>query len=756
MIQASDFIAIFQWWIVLFIIGLGFLPLTFILFRNFFDKGYSFSKILGIILIGYPVFLLGISHIAPFHTPYIIGVAITAIGATYFFVPDKSNVWNTIKKHWLAFAIQEIMFLAVLYTWAYIHSYAPDIHGLEKFMDYGFVNSFMRTDYLPAADMWFAPLAINYYYFGHFLTAMLTKLSGLPTAITFNLMLSTIVAWCFTQSFSIGANLYYQFREKKTLSPIKTTGAGLLTTALVTFSGNLHILHAFFKPYASDNPRPLWELGFNPLAFPNEYWYPNATRFIYNTIHEFPIYSWVVADLHGHVLDIPLVLFLIALLFSQLITHVSQKTVDEKKKENQSITLVPPIILIFIGLILACMYMTNAWDSAIYFLLTALTIFAIYWKKRHDFKHTSDDLVKAIVSVRKKSPISLPDTWKILWGRDIILALLFVVAAFFVFMTPYSLKFDFSAYASGIGFLCSTDFLVEIGKLGPFIFEAEHCQRSPWWQLLLLYGFFYFFVTVFMITILRSTKHKITDVFVVLLIIVGTFLIIVPEFFYLKDIYPAHYRANTMFKLVFQAFIILSISSSYIIVRTIQSIRETNKKGKVWITLFTLTSTLLVYLVLTYPYLAIKAYYGDFKNYQGLNGQAYLGKLYPDDLAAVTWFNNNVKGQPVILEAQGDSYSDYARISSNTGLPTVLGWTVHEWLWRGGYDVPAPRITDVTTMYESPNTNDTKLLLDKYEVKYVIVGSLERQKYQKLTEVAFQQLGDIVFQQGSTKIYKIR
>ena len=158
---------------------------------------------------------------------------------------------------------------------------------------------------------------------------------------------------------------------------------------------------------------------------------------------------------------------------------------------------------------------------------------------------------------------------------------------------------------------------------------------------------------------------------------------------------------------------------------------------------------------MSYPFLAVKAYYGDFKTYQGLNGINYLRTLYPDDYAGIQWLNTYVQGQQVIVEAQGDSYTDYERISANTGLPTILGWTVHEWLWRGTYDIPAPRIAEVKTIYETPDAQTANQILKKYDVRYVYVGTLEYQKYPKLQEAKFKQLGKIVFQHGTTRIYKL-
>src|SRR5579862_356410 len=84
----SDINAILQWWLVIFVIGIGFTPITFRLFAPFFDKGYLFSRLVGLVLLGYLVFVLGTFHIATFSNPTIIisGIALAAI-AFYFFKP---------------------------------------------------------------------------------------------------------------------------------------------------------------------------------------------------------------------------------------------------------------------------------------------------------------------------------------------------------------------------------------------------------------------------------------------------------------------------------------------------------------------------------------------------------------------------------------------------------------------------------------------------------------------------------------------
>ena len=74
---------------------------------------------------------------------------------------------------------------------------------------------------------------------------------------------------------------------------------------------------------------------------PSTYWYPNATRFIPKTIHEFPSYSYVVADLHGHVYDIPFVLLSISILFiivmcAFTVLRPGKKHEEEKKLSPKS------------------------------------------------------------------------------------------------------------------------------------------------------------------------------------------------------------------------------------------------------------------------------------------------------------------------------------------------------------------------------------------------------------------------------------
>src|SRR3989344_6659967 len=252
---------------------------------------------------------------------------------------------------------EEALFYLCILFWSYVRAHNPDIHDLEKFMDFGFLNSILRAEYFPPQDMWFTPYPINYYYFGHLMTAVITKISAIPSGISYNLMLATLFAFTFTGSFSIATTLVRKVISKRIIL------YGLLSSFIVTLSGNLQTIYAFFKPYDVENVVPFWSLPLALTTFPNSYWYPNATRFIYHTIHEFPIYSFVVSDLHGHVLSIPLVLLTIAFLINLFFDRI----INVKK-------------IIILSFFLSLSYMTNAWDSIIYFGLSLFVIFYLIKK----------------------------------------------------------------------------------------------------------------------------------------------------------------------------------------------------------------------------------------------------------------------------------------------------------------------------------------------------------------------------------------
>jgi uncharacterized membrane protein len=175
---------------------------------------------------------------------------------------------------------------------------------------------------------------------------------------------------------------------------------------------------------------------------------------------------------------------------------------------------------------------------------------------------------------------------------------------------------------------------------------------------------------------------------------------------------------------------------------------------------------ILIIMGMFYPFAASNVKTGGFRGFFTLDGSdflktlSYKGRMSAlGDWQAIMWLKKNIKGHPVILESHGPEYTEFARISSFTGLPTVLGWPGHELQWRGTWDEAGRRQADVDTIYTTTDIEQAKQLLKKYNVKYVYVGVLEKDKYAGSKEglEKFSQFMDIIYtNKVETVIYKIR
>ena len=765
-----DFLYFLNWYFLILLVSFLSLPLTFTLFKNFWDKGWVFSKTISILLITFIIFILGVFKILPFSKSNLLLIIFIYFFFNIIFLFRKKIFYlflDIFKKKYKIFLLEELIFFLILAAWSLLRSYSPDIEGLEKYMDWGFINSALRSKYLPPIDMWYSGEIINYYYFGHLVFAVLTKLSSISSAITYNLSVATLCSLSFLSSFSIATNLLYLSSKKSKI--VKIIILGLVSSFLLTFGGNLHPAYKIVKTNIINYQEKNLNHG-TFLKSINDYWYPDATRFIGfdpdsrdKTIHEFPSYSFVVSDLHGHLNGLPIVLLFMAFLLSVSTLSLS--------------TIINPFLIIGSAFILSLAYMTNAWDLAIYGLLFAIFTFLLNLRNQH-----KNPYLKTFIN-----------------GG---LTLLF----FFLFSLPFSL--NFTPMVNGIRFV-------------------DH--NSLFYQLLVLYGGFWLILFPPFFLLLSSFFKKkidtltVSDLFFLSLVVTATLLIIIPELIYLKDIYIyEHRRANTMFKLVYQAFVMYSLASSFAFFKIKQLL-----KSKILLYFYRLVFILVFFVHLSYPFFSIKSFYGSLKDRQGLWGLSYLKDSNPDNYHAIDWINKNIKGQPVMLEAVGDSYTTFNQVSVSTGLPTVQGWIVHEWLWRGNYELPKNRQDDVSFIYQSGvdskslmadqsseyivnqgdslwsislkelgdayhwkdialankinnpsliytgqileipiinqdsqtddfNLSRLKNLLQKYQIKYIFVGDKEYEKYPKLNLDNFEKIGaKIIFQSGKTKIYQL-
>lgn len=245
------------------------------------------------------------------------------------------------------------------------------------------------------------------------------------------------------------------------------------------------------------------------------------------------------------------------------------------------------------------------------------------------------------------------------------------------------------------------------------------------------------------------------DLFLVITGLCAMGLVLIPELVYVRDIYEnGNARANTMFKLTYQAYILFGISMGYLIFRLFAAAKQKAVKCLAGIGLF--------FLLWTVGYFgnSVEAWYGnvlDVSGYEGLDAGNYLETDFPADAKAIRWLKENIEGSPVVLEANGDSYTGFERVSASTGLPTILGWYVHEWLWRNDVADLNQKSADVETIYTSAQAEEVKALLEAYDVSYIFVGSKEREKYgEKLNHETLQAMGETVFADPDSATYIIQ
>ena len=726
-----------KWWLMLLVLGVGFLPLTGRVFGCFEDKGWLFSKAIGIAVSGFAVWALCSAGILKFTAGTSLVITILCVmicwGSCIFLTVRRKEKF--LQKEWNLELVlgEEFLFLAVFFIWTYLAGFHPEAHGTEKFMDYGFMAAMMRSETLPAPDIWYALKDTNYYYGGQYYAVYLTKVSFSDVADTYNLMRTLVAALLGGMSFSIVYQLVMSVKaiEKKVVQKVSAVFGGILAVGAVVFSGNLHYL-----VYGVIGKALGWEKGL-------EYWFPNSTRYIgYNPetndkcIHEFPSYSFVLGDLHAHVVNTMFVIVMIGLMTAWILKI--RKNAVEDMKVNWKRWIADPYVILggfFIGLF----QFTNYWDFVIYFTVLSICIVYVNLYRRYPGRLQTKE-----GNEKLKGDVSYPNgrLWVMLAVIVLQMAEAFAIGT--IVALPFNLKFE--TMVSGIG----------VAQNHTMFYQWMILWGLPTVLLLL----FTIFLTVEYLgkragKDTKGTKQKrggivsglfgeidVPDMTVFMIGMCALGLVLIPEVIYVRDIYEnGNARANTMFKLTYQAYIMFGIVMSYVIVRFLT--------WKKWMAKIA-GSLGLVLLLSTFGYFgnAVHSWFGDVwevSEYRCLDATRYMEAVFPEDVSAIRWLNENVEGTPVVLEANGDSYSDYERVSAMTGLPTVLGWYVHEWLWRGNTDDLNQRAADIQAIYTSQDSEEVARLLELYDVSYIFIGKCEREKFPEINEMLLQSFGEIVF-----------
>ncbi|HEY7269677.1 MAG TPA: DUF2298 domain-containing protein, partial [Dehalococcoidia bacterium] len=250
---------------------------------------------------------------------------------------------------------------------------------------------------------------------------------------------------------------------------------------------------------------------------------------------------------------------------------------------------------------------------------------------------------------------------------------------------------------------------------------------------------------------------------------VASLLVLGTEFFFIKDVFGS--RLNTVFKLYYQAWLMLGASGGFGLYWMVERWRpEARSAGEVVRGAWAGVATLVIIGALLYPIgatlsrttglagtqTAVRQPDGTTKNIstRTLDGLAFVKRNSPDEIGAVKWVHDRAGIGERIVEAVLGQYSAGGRIAERSGVPTVVGWAQHEVQWGRSADLANARANDVDRAYTTDSLPEALDILRKYDVTYVVVGSVEKSKY---PAPGIQKFNDLqsVYTNGSMTIFRV-
>ena len=901
------------WYIVISCLGWLAFPIAYRLLPGLRERGFAVSRTLGLLIWGFIFWLLASLGALPFNQGGVLFAAALLAALTLWCLRgiQPRELWGWLKEHATLVVVSEALFLLLFAGLALIRAANPDAVGTEKPMELAFINAILRSPTFPPHDPWLSGYAISYYYFGYVLTSMLAKIAGTSGSVAFNLGIALTFALSASGAYGLLVNLLNPLSRRSVSRPSAYSFAALLGPFFVlvvsNLEGFLQVLHTrgLFWQRSLDGAlnSAFWKwLDIKDLSAPpqppfswvpsNFWWWWRASRVLqdydYNgtwreIIDEFPFFSFLLGDLHPHVLAMPFAFLavtlalglllrphpprrplrlvmtwkgarwfafvslpvgLIALGFGLLQLRAALvglgflllvaggvllwKSLDQPGADEPSAPA-PQVIPIFeldidlpffllAAVALGGLAFLNTWDFPVYVFIFAAAFalnrslvygrkFAgaladfiwmgaalglcgilLYFPFYLGFSSQAGGILPNLIYPTRGAhlwvmfapllaPILLFLTFlnNRLSSRQALVRGMLLSAATFLALWVFSLLLGLEVailpsvrdiYLGSLG-------APSLGALYQAALERRVGAPGAWITLLVTLGLLLSLIPQLRKMQTEAAAHSAGDdqpletpsagarlnlsgVFSLVLILTGLLLVIAPEFMFLRDLFG--WRMNTIFKFYFQAWLVWSIAAAFSVVTLSEKLRGG------WRVVFGVAMSLLLLASLAYPVLSLWNKTNGFKPLEWtLDSAAYFPRFFPEEAAAIEWLNQAPPG--IIAEAvpeTGGSYTEYARASTLSGLPAVLGWVGHEDQWRGGRSEIGDRQSDLLRLYCARDWEEARQILEKYNIRYVFVGNLERQTYTSanlncpigLVEVKFMRNMLPVFTQGQVAIYE--
>lgn len=813
---------VLSWWALVTLAGLAALPLVVRLLGALPDRGYTLARGVGLLLVGFVFWLLASLGLLPNSGGSLVLawlIVLAAALAVYFRggAPFGWREWWRANR--AAIIAGELIFAGLLLGWALYRAHQNNLVGTEKPMELMFMSSIMRSPAFPPNDGWLAGYAISYYYFGYVMSAALAALSGVSSSVGFNMTISLLVALTGLAAFGVVYNLA---RSRGGPSARPALLAGLLGATLIVFLSNFQpviveipyqaqAVSADYLRFWDTKNRDAYEAGAQPVNLfnPDEarlanWWWFNAARTlterdlagarVNEVIDEFPAFSFLLADVHPHVLALPFVVLALGLALNALLAGRPPARGE----------------IVFYALYLGGLVFLNVWDGPIYLgvLLGAEALrrlrargrlLAADWWALARLGVTLAALafvfyLPFFVGFQSQAAGLLPNLlhptrfqqYFLMFGPLLLLLLPFLLSE----ARRGGGRVNWPLGAAAAGGVLGLLLLVMVGLtlVGAAIPETRSValgfvdQNGGWEQVLPALAARRAETIVTTLALLAGVALVVARLFArpaaggdaadrlyspaagfaLLLVGVGAALSLIPEFVYLRDNFGT--RMNTIFKFYYQVWVVFSVAAAYGVYSLLAEAHRWSPAGPALRAGVTALLVAVLALGLIYPALGI---YHRALLETGRLGAASPSALTLDggrslvsqaDYDAVACLSQLVGDTAaVVAEAVGNSYEwQYGRVATLAGIPVVINWPGHQSQWRGPTYGAATgaRLQDIERLYTDLRWDVAREIIERYGIDYVFVGTTERLRYGAAGEDKFRENLAVVCDFGDSRVYR--
>ena len=771
------------WWLTcLALAGLG-LPIASQFFRRLPGRGTGFALPVALSIVTIVTFWIG--HVTFGWLAIGGGIAALVILAVLSFRAGFDFDRRAVLESLLVFTVGFSFMVAVRAVDPALLPYTED------FLDFGMMQALLRADRLPPEDFWYAGSAVRYYYGGHLIAAILTRLTGTAPWYAENLALAGFYAMLITGVYELASAIAVsQGRSRMAAGAGAVFFVGFAGNLLVPIVGVLHLFPDRFadpvsRQIAEQIGRTSGELVVHGLS---EFQYGDVGQVIPHAITVFPLFSWLHGELHANMTNLPFLVLVTAICYTYFCTPEK-----EVRYRRLLVFLAAPLAAGLVAFIdtwsfptsLGILWLTLVFSPANPSSLlpdAVATSLASHTSTRlgEESARMGGSLALVIAAttlgVLVVSPFLLvtarggTETIGIVpaANRTSFVELFLVYGAFLLLFTVSLLGHLRTPVADRVHRRETAATVAALGLVIPVAWFANVAALVLFLPLLVS-GWY----------LLRSDHETGYDT---VLLVGGAGLVLLTEVVYLSNpeyIIPG--RGNTVFRVYLQAWVIWGIAAGVVLPpllpevdvrRSVSSLLSRGNALRAAFVALLLLSTASYGALSTYNHFdraferpeepwEQAAYVYEARQMQGgpdaptnpptLDGLLYASVEHPNETDAIRWIANEISGTPTMVSAPGGRWEWRSPASGLTGVPTVAGWG-HELIYRD-WEAYYRRVDEVRTIYRGSPTRRVELLR-KYDVQYVYVGPDERERYDIWSFFALEGVS-VAYENEGVTIYRV-